>query len=457
MPLFCNKKNNFYKNNTPTQAHFLKTNSYKLFTILYCLTAIIFLEKKQAFAQNFNHNNPYSRFGIGELYNTNTALTQSLGGCSTAFQSPLNLNYNNPASYSALQLTTFETAFSIQNWWITQNTVQNKSNYSSVNYLSIGFPITKFWGSAIGVAPHTTTNYNVVTNTLNPLIQPDSSQLQQFRYIGSGAWYKAYWGNGFKIKNLSVGFNIAYLFGTMQHITIVDFPKIEDSYATRRTNSYQAHSFTYNAGAQYTHKIKPETYLTVGVSGNTQHSLKLTQDYMWEREDSVLTGSSTLIIDTTGIQKKSLKLPTQLNVGIQLAKENQWLVSADISSGQFQKFKGLNPSIDSTIFKNNVKVAFGVGFTPDYRAFRKFWKAANYRFGAYYDTGNMQFKNTNLTTWGITAGMGIPMSRINSRLNLSVEVGQQGSTENNLIKQTFVKTTVGITLNDRWFIKPKFD
>jgi len=53
--------------------------------------------------------------------------------------------------------------------------------------------------------------------------------------------------------------------------------------------------------------------------------------------------------------------------------------------------------------------------------------------------------------------LGLPFSRALSSLNISAELGQLGTTENNLIKESYAKFTVHLLLHDRWFIKRKFD
>ena len=37
------------------------------------------------------------------------------------------------------------------------------------------------------------------------------------------------------------------------------------------------------------------------------------------------------------------------------------------------------------------------------------------------------------------------------------EIGSRGTTDNNLIKENFIRFGIGLTLNDRWFIKTKYE
>ena len=99
----------------------------------------------------------------------------------------------------------------------------------------------------------------------------------------------------------------------------------------------------------------------------------------------------------------------------------------------------------------------GFEVTPDYRAITKFWQSTRYRGGFRYSTGNIIIGDTKLPEWAASFGLGLPIRKVNSRINIGLEVGQRGTLKNNLIRETFVTATFGFTLNDRWFIKPKYD
>ena len=44
-----------------------------------------------------------------------------------------------------------------------------------------------------------------------------------------------------------------------------------------------------------------------------------------------------------------------------------------------------------------------------------------------------------------------------SEINLSVEVGERGTINNNLIKEQFLDFQIGLSLSDIWFVKRKYD
>nr|MBA3706438.1 hypothetical protein [Bacteroidota bacterium] len=103
----------------------------------------------------------------------------------------------------------------------------------------------------------------------------------------------------------------------------------------------------------------------------------------------------------------------------------------------------------------------GTQYVPNSKG-NKYYKRVNYRMGARYAQTAIELKNTTLVEYGLSLGIGFPVGRNYilqnfSMVNIGVEVGQRGTTTNGLIQENFFKATVGFTINDRWFVKPKFD
>jgi hypothetical protein len=77
--------------------------------------------------------------------------------------------------------------------------------------------------------------------------------------------------------------------------------------------------------------------------------------------------------------------------------------------------------------------------------------------GMFYENSYLYLNGTQINSYGMTFGVGLPLSRSRSTLNLSAELGRIGTTSNNLLKEDYAKFTLHIMLNERWFIKRKFD
>ena len=54
-------------------------------------------------------------------------------------------------------------------------------------------------------------------------------------------------------------------------------------------------------------------------------------------------------------------------------------------------------------------------------------------------------------------GLGLPVGTNFSNINLGIELGQRGTKDSGLIKENFLRLSVGLSLNDKWFTKRKFD
>lgn len=431
----------------------------KTINALLFLSVVIFLfifKPLQAHSQTYLSNSPYSRLGIGNLYPSQFVINKALGGISAGYSAPNSLNYNNPASYAGLNQTTFETGIFGNLLWLKNIDTTHQTGTASLAYIALGFPINKHWGSSIGLMPYNSVNYAVLQTFQNPIINPDTLNTQKYIFEGEGQWYKVYWGNGFKYKNFSAGFNIAYLFGTLKNQTITQFIDIDNSQSLKRSESLVAKDFIWNVGLQYQQPLSKDLSLSVGLNGNLPINITTQQDILWTNGAQLTTG--TVISDTVYASErtqKNIKLPASYSLGATLNKGKNWMLGSDITFQQWSNFEKFG--IKDTASTNSIRYAVGFAFTPDPRAFAKTWKGATYRLGFYYDTGNLQLNNHKINELAFTTGIGLPVPRINSRLNLTLEVGKRGTTAYNLIRENFVKATLGFTFNDKWFTKPKFD
>jgi hypothetical protein len=102
----------------------------------------------------------------------------------------------------------------------------------------------------------------------------------------------------------------------------------------------------------------------------------------------------------------------------------------------------------------------GFEFIPKYDAFNNYFKRIKYRIGARYKTSYLTVNEKDINEYGITFGLSLPMKRTDTAipgLNFGLEYGKRGSAEGGLVEEKFVNFNLGITINDRWFIKRKYD
>ena len=98
----------------------------------------------------------------------------------------------------------------------------------------------------------------------------------------------------------------------------------------------------------------------------------------------------------------------------------------------------------------------GKKFTPDQKS-TNYLKTVQFRLGYYYANTHLNLMGDQLSQYGTSFGVGLPLKRLKSNLNVGDEMGRRGTVEDGLVMERYWKIKLGLTLNDVWFIKRKFD
>jgi len=159
--------------------------------------------------------------------------------------------------------------------------------------------------------------------------------------------------------------------------------------------------------------------------------------------------------------KGTVVFPMSFGFGAAIKKGEKLLIAADFSMQNWSSYRLFNQSQG---LKNSMRVSLGMQYIPNYKAVGKgdYYKRMYYRAGVKYAQTALELKSTQLNEYAITFGVGFPVGRSYllqnfSMVNIGIELGTRGTTEKGLIKENYLRATVGFTINDRWFVKPKFD
>jgi hypothetical protein len=157
--------------------------------------------------------------------------------------------------------------------------------------------------------------------------------------------------------------------------------------------------------------------------------------------------------------KGTVTLPMSFGVGIGFKKGTRWLVGADFSMQNWSSYQAFTQTQGLT---NSMRISAGAQYLPLSKTKKGYFNRVYYRFGGHYTQTALELKNSQLTEYAVSIGFGFPVafSRVlqtYSLVNLGVEVGQRGTTNNGLVKEQFFKATLSFTINERWFQKTKID
>ncbi|QGY43610.1 hypothetical protein GM418_08030 [Maribellus comscasis] len=406
------------------------------------------------FAQfNNNTTSPYSRFGLGDLSSRSLGRTTAMGGASLASRNSLQINMANPASYNSLDSLAFLFEFGLNGKFSNFNSELESTGANDINfsYLAFNFRITPWMAASMGLTPYSNVGYNIevydyLENTGNFLTV----------YYGDGSLSRAYIGTAIQpFKNVSLGVNLNYLFGSLTHNAELYFLDASDFYNTQKYERIRIRQFGFDLGLQATLPLKNDQQIIFGAI------LENKPEYTAFKSDIIqknLTASSTTDLDTLNIQeeeKGKIKFPLTYGAGVSYVKANEWEVNFDYyhqtwSDATF--FGTINP-----VLTDLDKFAIGAEWIPEKFSIRSYIKRVAYRAGLKYEKSYLMLSNQQIDDFGITFGVGLPIYRSSSTINIAAELGRRGTKKNNLIEEKYAKLNLSVNLHDLWFIKRRYD
>ena len=398
-------------------------------------------------------SSPYSFFGIGNTYEQVNIRTLGMGGANLAVRSNMYINFSNPASYTGIDTLSFVAGVGLQSTMATYRTNESTSDLSntSVNHLSFAFPITRWWKSSLALIPFSNVGYQVQEDKLT-----DFNMLTRTVYSGSGGLDKVNFGNAFQLsKNLSVGINSSYYFGRVEHRQTVLFPDSAYIVNARLQERDLLSGLHFTLGVQYFIPTGENSSLGLAATFSPTATLKVETDYLattFLGDQEGYESAIDTVYNWNGVGGETI-LPYAYGIGISWEKKNKLLVAADFMFDNWVAFIYLGQSNN---LSDKMKASFGMEFIPTSNNLSSYIKLIHYRIGARYNKLGLQFNNTDIQEYAISVGFGLPLRKSNSILNLGIEIGQNGTIENSLIQERFVKVALGISIRENWFRKGKF-
>lgn len=403
-------------------------------------------------------SSPYSSFGLGNLIGDNNDRNKAMGGLGVGIRDYFSVNFRNPASYTAFDSTSFLFEASMSGSYMTLQTTDLNENTTNatLSHLVFGFPVTNRWKTSVGLIPYSSVGYRVIDSELKENI---GNVLYSF--YGEGGYNDFYWGNALQLsKYLSVGFNATYMFGSIERIQKIDFPDSAYILSSRTNSKISISDVKFDFGAQYARQVGKKLNLVVGATYKPQQELKAKRDFI---ASSFLGGSNGIDFDTDTVNYYNndpgiVVMPGGFGVGFSISKGFNWLVGVDYINEKWKDYRSFDIS-DSLVNSNTLKV--GGHYIPDPNSF-SYYKRVDYRVGFHYSNSQLELRGDQLTDFGITFGMGLPIRSVlirgsRSMINLGFEYRNRGTLEKGLIKEKYYMFHLGITIYERWFIKRKYN
>ena len=405
---------------------------------------------------------PFSTFGIGEPYGNALVNTQGMGGTGVSQPQWWFLNNQNPALLVYNTLTVFEAGLVVEQRTIKDASKKEKVTGGNMNYLLTAFPVlparrpgeTNRWTTSIGLMPSTSVNYNLQYQEAIS----GSTEKVNITEQGSGGLSQLFWSNGVRLNdNFSVGVKASYIFSSVVNSYKNDLPASASpvGYIIAYEEQTYVRDFNFGWGGSFSKDSIGSKNLrfSVGAVANLGTDLNARRTIQFFRYDGSGTNPDS---DTLADVKGKLHIPALLTAGVSLSRSLNWSLSTELSIQDWTKFQGFSSEDEG--LAQSWRWSLGGEYTPNPYATENILKRITYRLGVTYEQTPYSAPIANpqkVKDLGATFGFSLPTGR--SSIDMAFKFGKRGNKAENLIEESYFNIFLGITFNDQWFVKRKFD
>ena len=161
-------------------------------------------------------------------------------------------------------------------------------------------------------------------------------------------------------------------------------------------------------------------------------------------------------LEERGLKSTELRVPKKYTYGVGLGNSNKWFVGAQVEKKFSSNFKNDFLNINNVRYRDGESISIGASYIPEYSSLTNFWKRVVYRFGVKNEKKSIIVNNLPINQFSLNLGLGIPLSGL-SKANVGIEFGQIGEENDLIVKENYFSLRLGLSLNDIWFIRRKYN
>jgi hypothetical protein len=399
------------------------------------ITAIFTLWQLALTAQE-NNISPYSYFGIGDIQYGDGGRTSGMASTGISLSGRTFLNTANPASLTALDtcIFVFDITGSARGSLFRTGSSRQRTFSANFSRITAGLHLTPRWSSAISLQPYSTVNYKVE----NDEYIEGSELTTTTTYEGSGGVTRLSLLHSFRLtEKFSLGGDVMLLFGNIDRI-------VSQSGVTICRNS-AAVSLSFVAGLLYKERLSENLLFAAGLTYGHSGELNFSNNIH-------VTDASDNIVLNDALASSAINIPRSMSTGFSLTTK-RIVMAADY---RYQKWSMARGQASGLSFTDTHKFSSGIALLPTTIAPKNYMELIEYQAGFSVSNSCLMFKNVNPVNYEITVGAGLPL-RSGGQVNLGVTWGKQGTINEGLIREDFVRFTLGLSMVERMFLKRMYE
>lgn len=421
--------------------------------IVFGITILLLCSLK-GFSQN-NLGTPYSRYGFGLLPDNHGSYV-GMGGVSAAMRDAYNINYLNPASYTALDSMRFYFQTGYSGEYVDISTYNKRGDYTVAQNASLvmAFRVYKKLYASFGFNEKSDIGYDLYN------LRSSTGEVLMYYHEfleGEGGLNEAYLGLAYRFGKLSVGVNAAYIFGKIEERLTIS-PEIQwglnyFNYQLKSRTQNHINDFIFTLGAQYPIELNKKSTILLG--GSMNFGTYLSGKKAYEAYRINYSSGSTEILNDELQKHGKVFYPSRFTLGATYMKGNRWMLSGDYT---FQRMSAYKEFGEKDEFNNYHKIAIGGSFQPNVNS-RNWLDRNKYTAGVYFSRSHIELKEKHINSFGATIGTQVLFRSLQQGqellLGVAIDAGFRGTKANGLILEQYVKLRLNIAFKEVWFMKHK--
>ena len=416
-------------------------NTFKLFALLTC---------SYIFSQT-GTTSPYSYAGLGDVNFRGTHVNRFMGGLEI-YNDSIHANLSNPSSYAKLKLTNYTLGLNYRiNNMIGANETKSIAS-AGLNYIGVAMP-TKYFGFGFGIIPYTSVGYK-----LSYLENVNDNENILNLFEGEGGINKTFFSIGFRpLKFLSLGVTLNYNFGKIRYETGIFQDQV--TLGTVLENISSISGLDLKLSTQLEIPIKDALELQAMLSYTPEANLISTNSRFYNTRSFLSTNNFGENVEISlidfGLKRTNITIPDIISFGFGVGKERKWFAGVQYTMNAMQNFSHEFISLPNVGYDNAYQFSLGGFFIPDYSSITSYWKRIVFRMGFRHELTGILINNFGLKETGVNFGFGLPLAGF-SNTNIGFEYASRVA-DSKTYKENFWSFRIGFSLNDKWFIKRKYN
>ncbi len=422
---------------------------------------------------------PYNQYGFGYISDQSVGFNKGMNGAGLASRHHNQVNPLNPASYSSIDSLSFifDAGMSAQLTNYKEGDVRKNAKNGSFDYVVAGFRAFKHVGVSFGILPLTSIDYSYNTQQR---VGDASDRYTLNVYTGNGGLRHVYLGVGWEpFKGVSIGVSGSYLWGKYSRNvgnvilkapmndpeSTTELASKQDYSINTLTREYYAelNSYKLDFGTQVQIPFTKKNVVTLAAKYSLGHK------FGDNAECRVISRNPSTEVADTFIYSLAdpYKLPAELSFGLEYKYNDQLRIDADYviqkwASTGFPEHSTVGEEIQYVLnndyFKDRKVFRLGVEYCKNENA-RAFLSRLRYRAGVGYATPYYKINGQDgPKEFSVSAGLGIPIvNSWNNRSFVNISAQWVRNEAKGMLKENTFRISIGVTFNERWFQKWKFN